>query len=125
MGMRLPAHVTSVGKTLLANLTEKELNNYFTTTKELKKYTKNTITDIENLKEYLKQVREQGYALDNEEVEEGLVCVAAPIFDLNKRAIAAISISGPEFRMKPDFQKYIPHAKDTAAAISRQIGYRN
>jgi DNA-binding IclR family transcriptional regulator len=62
----------------------------------LKKYTENTITNIEVLKDELKVIKECGYATDKTEHDVGIWCVAAPIFERNKKIIAAISITTPE-----------------------------
>ena len=66
----------------------------------LKRFTPNFITHPETLKKVLAKIREQGYALDNEEFSEGLMCVAAPIFNYSQMEVGAISISGPTNRIK-------------------------
>jgi len=67
----------------------------------------------------LEAIRVKGYAIDNEEQEIGLTCVAAPIFDRNNRAIAAISLSGPTVRMKSmDSEDIVNEVKRTAGEIS-------
>lgn len=123
VGGRLPAYCTGVGKVLLAALPPEELD-LFLKKNRLKKFTPNTITDREKLKEALARIRDQGYALDNEEFSQGLMCVAAPIFNYSQREIGAISISGPTHRIvEKNLEDLIPLVKSTAHQISRHLGY--
>jgi DNA-binding IclR family transcriptional regulator len=123
VGGRLPAYCTGVGKVLLAALPSKELN-LFLKKNPLKRFTTNTITDPEKLKESLTQIRVQGYALDLEEFSQGLMCVASPIFNYSQKEIGAISISGPSQRMQEKNLEYlIALMKSTAQQISRRLGY--
>jgi len=87
IGQTLPAHVSGVGKVLLAYLPEQELSELLHKV-ELRQFTHNSITDKEQLKEHFRQIKKQGYALDNEEFEEGLICFAAPVFNQDQRVIA-------------------------------------
>lgn len=87
--------------------------------------TSNTITDPERLRRELVRAKNCGYALDNGEIEEGLICVAAPIYDMNRRAVAAVSVSGPDYRMKEDQNVMIREVCQTAAGISRLLGCRS
>src|SRR5512140_2542743 len=77
VGARLPAYCTAAGKVQLAYMTDEEREKYLPS-KELKRYTPNTITDKDELKKHLKEIAEQGYALDNEELDVGVKCVGAP-----------------------------------------------
>lgn len=123
IGSRLPAHCTGVGKALLAFLTLTEVKRIIAS-KGLKRYTPNTITDPEKLAMELEQIRKQGYAEDNEEIMESLRCVAAPIWDHNGKACAAISISGPLARMgRERMQLLTEHIVQTAMDISISLGY--
>jgi DNA-binding IclR family transcriptional regulator len=123
VGGRLPAYCTGVGKVLLAALPSKELN-LFLKKNPLKRFTTNTITDPEKLKESLTQIRAQGYALDLEEFSQGLMCVASPIFNYSQKEIGAISISGPSHRMQEKNLEYlIALMKSTAQQISLRLGY--
>jgi DNA-binding IclR family transcriptional regulator len=123
VGGRLPAYCTGVGKVLLAALPPKELN-LFLKKNRLKRFTTNTITDPEKLKESLAQIRVQGYALDLEEFSHGLMCIASPIFNYSQKEIGAISISGPSHRMQEKNSEYlITLTKSTAQQISRRLGY--
>jgi DNA-binding IclR family transcriptional regulator len=124
VGLRVPAHCSAVGKVLLAHLTETEINDLIQA-KGLSQRTRNTITDPDRLKAHLKIVRDQGYAIDNEENEKGIRCVGAPIYDQQGQAIAAISISGPAARItKQLVQNFLKkEIIKTALAISRELGY--
>lgn len=111
---------TGVSKVLTASLSEEELNE--AVSEPFKKFTDNTITDRELYREELKKVREHGFAVDNEELEIGLACVAAPVFDHRQKVIAAISMSGPTQLMKAHYDQVIEDIKDTARQISNQVG---
>lgn len=125
VGFRISAHCSSVGKVLLAQFSETELDNVIKL-KGLPKKTKNTITDSANLKTHLKMVRSQGFAIDDEENEEGIRCVAAPVFNQQGQVFAAISISGPTVRItKKLLQTYLKkEIIKTASAISKELGYQ-
>ncbi|KAF0220401.1 MAG: IclR family transcriptional [Geobacteraceae bacterium] len=124
VGARLPAYCTAAGKVQLAYMTDEELEHYLPS-KELKRYTPNTVTDKEELKRHLKVIAEQGYALDNEELDIGVKCVGAPIRDYTRRIVGAVSISGPSMRF-PDERmdnELIPMVKRAAEEISTKLGY--
>jgi len=124
VGLRNPAHSCAVGKVLLSHLDEEELN-LLIKEKGLPKRTENTITDPIQLKEHLKTVRTQGCAVDDEENERGIRCVAAPIFNEAGKAVAAISISGPAFRItKKVVQETLrKEVMETASKISERLGF--
>jgi IclR family KDG regulon transcriptional repressor len=110
-------HSTGVGKLLLLNYTPAQLEE-FVRKKGLEMLTQNTITTYGDLLEELKTVREQGYAMDNEECEDGARCIAAPIKDYTGKIIAGISISGPINRIT---LKRIKPLKDILLEISSKI----
>lgn len=97
LGSSMDAHVSSVGKCLLAHREDIDFSIYdiigFT------KYTENSLTRLSDLKKELDTVRKNGYAIDNEEREYGLYCVGAPILNADGIAVAAMSISGPKSRI--------------------------
>lgn len=99
VGMTLPAHCSGVGKVLLAYLPDAEVDAIIRA-KGLKRFTPNTITDRKALRAELKRIRDAGFGMDNEEIEVGLRCVAAPIKDATGQVIGALSISGPTFRFE-------------------------
>jgi DNA-binding IclR family transcriptional regulator len=125
VGLRNPAHSCAVGKVLLAHLPAEELDRIINE-KGLPKRTENTITDPIQLREHLKLVRAQGYAIDDEENEKGVRCVAAPIFNEAGKAVAAISISTLAFRVtrKVIQDSLRKEVRETALKISQRLGFR-
>jgi DNA-binding IclR family transcriptional regulator len=124
VGSRLPAYCTAAGKVQLAYMTEEELDHYLPS-KELKGYTSATITNRDEIKAHLKKVAEQGYAIDNEEMDVGVCCVGAPIRDYTRRIIGAVSISGPSMRfsMERMEKELIPLVKKAGEDISTKLGF--
>jgi len=123
VGSRHPAHCTGLGKVLLAGLSGDEFSE-FLEKKPLARYTANTITDPEKLRKEIEGVRRNGYSLDREEIEDGLRCVAAPIRNDKCNTVAALSISMPANRMRPeDLPHIIADIKSAATEISGKLGY--
>lgn len=121
IGQRLPAHCSGVGKVLLSSLTEEYVDRIIKE-KGLKRFTNNTITDSAKLKLELAQIRKQGYAIDNEEIEVGLKCLAVPIKDSDSKVIAAISIAAPKERLgENEIKSFIPMIKNTSEGISKVL----
>jgi len=106
LGSRHPAYCTGLGKVLLAYLEEDELNSYLERVK-LKKFTSNTITHQEKLKQELILIRQQGYAFDNEEYVQGVCCLAAPVKGYNNKVCAALSIAIPSARLKNNKTSFV------------------
>jgi IclR family transcriptional regulator, KDG regulon repressor len=123
VGDRNPAHCTGVGKALLAYLSDEELTRRYPGGR-LKRYTDHTITDFEELRAELALVRGRGYAIDLEEHEVGVKCIAVPTFD-HKEIPAAVSVSGPVDRMDHHIASadLINTLMDVAAQISEQMGW--
>jgi len=124
IGARIPTHCSAVGKVMLAFLPGEKLCE-IVSEKGLPRRTENTITDIEELKKHLLHIREQGYALDDEENEKGVKCIGAPIRDQSGKVIAAISISVPGIRIRTDtlLTSLKDHVTETAMKISQKLGY--
>jgi DNA-binding IclR family transcriptional regulator len=124
VGARSPAHCTSLGKAMLAHASAAQLEDYLRH-HPLKPFTRNTITSVHRLKGELRLIRERGYAVDNEEREEGLRCIGAPVWDHSGHVVAAVSIAGPAFRIP---QERVPalaaSVMHTAASLSAALGYR-
>lgn len=121
IGTRFPAHCTGVGKVLLAALPDLHLKQIIKA-RGLRQFTPNTLTTFERLHAELDKVRLNGYAIDNEEAEVGLKCVAAPLFDSKGRVVAAISISGPRDRFQEDrIPVLVAAVKATAKKISADL----
>jgi len=124
VGSRLPAHCTAAGKIHLAHMSDEEIDS-FLPRGELKRFTPNTIVSPAVLKEELKKVAEVGFAIDNEEMDPGVRCVAAPIRDYTRRIVGALSISGPSMRF-PDERiekELVPLVQKAADELSNRLGY--
>lgn len=120
-GNRVTPHSSGTGKVLLAYQTEHAVDSILRRT-ELPRFTKYTTTDPGRLKEELARIREQGYALDSEEMEEGVRCLAAPVFGPDGGIVAAISISGPVGRLDGSrLDEMIPLIKRVAREFSESL----
>lgn len=109
---RSPASCSSLGKSLLSGLTDEEVRGLFGG-QRLIALTEHSVTAMSALLAELAQVRAQGYACDNEEVELGLRCVAAPVRDASGAVVASLGLSGPAWRLTP------PVVADLAEAVRR------
>jgi len=122
VGQRIPLHCTSNGKVLLAFLPEHMLSELLD--EPLTRFTAHTITDVGRLRAELDRIRETGYATAAQELELGLVAVAAPIRDISGTVVASLSASGPVFRLPaqriPDVAARVMAAGDE---ISRRLGW--
>lgn len=124
IGERAPLHAGAPGKLLLAYLPEDKKNELLATTK-LRKFTPNTITDMEKLKEELKEIRKQGFAASLEERVALGAAVAAPITNHTGDVISALSIHGPVMRFSPQkVTLYSVLVRDMANKVSRELGYQ-
>lgn len=121
VGNTQPMHCTSVGKSILAFAGEEALEAVVAT--GLPPRTPATITDAEDLRAELAVIRERGWAMDNVENEEGIRCVAAPIFDVDGECNFAVSVSGPVTRITYERAFQIaPIVMEAAREISRRLG---
>jgi len=124
IGKRAPLYCTGVGKAMFAFFDEARIERILQDT-EFKKFTEFTLDSPEATRHELRKIREQGYAIDDEEIEIGLKCVAAPIFNHEGKVIASISCAGPKHRFSEDKMEMIASVvKDAGLAISRNLGYR-
>jgi DNA-binding IclR family transcriptional regulator len=98
VGRRNPTYCTSLGKAILANLPE-AVSSRLIDKIQFKPFTKHTCINAARLRRELKVVRERGYAIDNEEIEEGLRCVGAPVWNHDEQVVAGVSIAGPSYRV--------------------------
>ncbi len=122
IGKRIPPHATSSGKVLLAWAAGEELRTVLDW--GLDRFTPHTITSAVALRAELKQVREQGWACTAEELEIGLNAVAAPIHGDQGTVVAAISVSGPSYRLGAEsFPSVAQKLRASACEISMQLGY--
>lgn len=104
IGMREYMHCTALGKAILSTMSEDRINEVIDM-RGLPKFSEQTITTPEMLHAELDEIRQQGYAFDEEEKIEGLRCVGTPIQAINGRTMGAISISGPSSRMEETFYR--------------------
>jgi IclR family transcriptional regulator, KDG regulon repressor len=123
VGKRAPMHCTSVGKAILAYLPANIVAGILER-KGMPVHTDRTIINHDEFLKELTQVREKGYALDDEENEFGIRCLGVPIFDHLGQVAAAISISGPTIRMTDErLQQLQPKILSIGKKISRRLGY--
>ena len=119
IGSRAPLHVTAVGKLFLAEGGEKACREYARRT-GLPRYTPNTLTQVTKLQAALETVRKQGYALDDEEAEQGVSCIGVPVRDRRETMVAGLSISAPRERRQSSWVNLI---KQAGADLSARLGY--
>lgn len=125
VGKRAPLHCTALGKVLLAFLPLDKREQILTKI-ELAKLTENTITNKDKLIKELERIEQEGFALDKEENEKFVRCIAAPIRDYKGRVIAAVSISGPSYRINEDNQSFLKEELlNTCQKISTRLGFRS
>jgi Transcriptional regulator len=119
VGSRLPAHATSKGQVLLAHLPDAELEAYFDRT-SIARFTKRTVVDETELRGVLAEVRRQGWSLVDDQLEEGLSSVAAPLVDPDGRVSAALSVCAHAGRVTPQQLRsdFLPLVVETAKRIS-------
>ncbi len=123
VGKRAPLHCTALGKVLLAYLPEGERKKILGK-RVLPRLTEKTITDKEELEKELNKVKKQGFALDRGENEKDVRCIAATIRNYQGEVIAAVSISGPAFRIDVSKQNNLKEALlETSKKISKRLGY--
>ena len=115
-------HASGIGKALLAQMDEDRLTRMLAG-QNLAAFTEFTITDVASFKEALYQIQSKGFAVDGEEKNLGMRCIAAPVFDVNNEAIAGISVSGPTSRVGlQDIDRLSSAVMAAAQALSIAIG---
>jgi DNA-binding IclR family transcriptional regulator len=124
LGHRLPAYCTASGKIQLAYESRDHLAQVFEG-HVLKKRTPHTIDNFDKLVTHLKEVARLGYAVDDEELEEGVRCVAAPVRDYSHRVVAGVGLSGPvpRFSVERIEKDLVPLVKEAANKLSQRLGY--
>jgi DNA-binding IclR family transcriptional regulator len=120
IGGRAPLHLTSVGKLFLSIDDPLKVRSYATRT-GLSGHTRNSITQLPVLERELSKVRQYGIARDNEELEMGVRCIAAGIYDDQGKLLAGLSISAPADRMD---EEWLPKLQATADEISHALGHQ-
>ncbi len=122
VGRRAPLHCTGLGKAMLASLADSEIRE-IVAHRGLAPFTARTITSLELLEEEIGRIRVRGYAIDWEENEDGVRCVATGIPDPRSRSVAAISVSGPGSRIKEESLTGLgAKVIETAHAIAESFG---
>jgi DNA-binding IclR family transcriptional regulator len=122
VGQRTPLHCTSNGKVLLASMSESECDRLLRD--GLDRLTPRTIVDPDTLRAQFAEIGARGYAQTVEELEEGLNAVAAPVRGMSGDVVAALSVSGPAFRMRGlDLPRIGRATAEAAAVISRRLGH--
>jgi len=122
IGKRVCLHSTGIGKAILAFLSDTDISKIIKE-KGLPRFTENTTTDPDKLILEVQNIRKKGFAIDNEENEIGIRCVAAPILDSQNNVVASISISGPSVRIHTEnIPHYVSMVMETCNEISTQLG---
>jgi len=117
-------HCTGIGKVILAFKPEEEWQQYYIENK-LKPWTENTIVDFNKLNNELQIIKRQGYAIDNQETELGVINIAAPVRDRSRKVVAAVGILGPTIRITDaKIGELVIAVKGCTAEISRALGYK-
>ena len=120
VGKSFPLHCTGMGKSLLAWSPQEEVEAVLA--EPLEVFTEKTVSDLEELRNLLKKIREQGYSLDDEEITRGMMCVAAPVFGTGEHLIAAISVTFPTYVfIDRGLDREIEAIKHYAAAIGGAV----
>ena len=123
IGASVPLHCSAVGKILLAYMGEPEREQLLGRL-ELQRFTENTVGSIQELQTQLTRVRRNGYAVDLEEHELYVRCIAAPIWDHAGGVNASLSVTGPAFRMSSArLREIAPLVRKAGMDISREVGY--
>ncbi len=124
IGGRAPVYCTGAGKAILAHLPPADRDRLLEHV-TLQRRTARTIVDPEDLRRELAGIARRGYSLDLEEMEEGVRCVAAPVWNSFGRVVAAVSVSGPSSRLTDEYleAKLIPTVRSAALQLSRRLGF--
>ena len=122
IGSMFPAHCTAAGKAILAYMADDEIEE-LVRRHGLKQFTPFTITQMPQLKENLRLIRQRGYAVDHQELERGLSGVAAPVLSAHERVIAAVGIAGPTLRFRgKELAEKVALATEIGARLSMALG---
>ncbi len=122
-GQQFPVYASASGKVFLAHLPKDEREKILKSIR-LHPFTRRTIVHAKKSRSELELVRKRGYAIDDAEREEGVRCIAAPIFNARGRVIAAVSVSGPSLRLSlAKLEALAESVLETASEISTSLGY--
>ena len=121
LGSTAPYYCTGAGKAMLAFLPETEWERYIKTT-DFVRYTAHTIINGEELRKELEEIRRTGIAYDREEREDGVSCIAVPVFDGSGHPVAAVSVSGPAGRIREKLEQHLKEdVLETAAQLTEEM----
>lgn len=124
IGMSEPLHCSALGKALVSFLPAIEQERILNTL-GLEAYTPKTITSLDALRHELRKISEKGYAIDDEEINTGVRCIASPIFNHRGEVVASVGISGPISRVRIDnLNEYVNVVIEIAGRISQKLGYK-
>lgn len=123
IGRIAPLYATGIGKALLLNYDDNKLIKLLNS-KEVIKFTENTLNTFDELKVELEKIRAQGYAIDNQECEEGIRCISVPIRDYTGQVVGGISISGSINRIVPErYKEFLSILNPVCREVSQKLGY--
>jgi IclR family KDG regulon transcriptional repressor len=122
LGTRKPIHCTGLGKAIVSNFQIEEVDRILTE-KGMPKFTEKTIINRQQYLEELSEIRQNGFSMDDEEVEEGLTCYAVPIFNYTGNSIAGISVAGPTDRIKSKKEEVVDLLKRVNSIVSKRLGF--
>jgi IclR family transcriptional regulator, KDG regulon repressor len=115
-------YCTAVGKCLICQMSQREIEELYRRT-PLTVYTERTVTAFDRITEELASVRQQGFAVDREEYQPNVICIAAPIYNFDGKIQASIGISGPKERVERRFDDLVATVKRMGSDISGLFGY--
>ena len=126
VGTQLPAYATSMGRVLLASMNEDELDRYFDSA-VIEKLTSRTITDEDELRRIIAKVREDGYAINAEELEEGVQSVSVPVRGKDGKVLAAANVSAHSSRVSEEDlrEKFLPKLRKCVSEIEKDLSLQN
>lgn len=121
-GTLSPMHASGIGKALLAHMDTDRLDRWLATA-DLQAFTQRSITGADALRADLARIRARGYSVDDEEKNAGMRCIAAPVFDVNREAVAGISVSGPTSRVsQAEIDRLSRPVIEAAQQLTQAIG---
>lgn len=123
IGMRKPMYCTAMGRSIMIDMSESRISDIWNVS-EIIKFTDKTITELEDFINFMKDVKNKGYALDNQEIELGIRCISAPIRDYTGNICAAVSISSSILHFTEDkIEEFSKLILEYTNKISRELGY--
>jgi len=122
IGERIPLYCSGVGKVLLSDLSQESIAEILRGV-TWRSYTEKTVTNLDDLMMQIRHVKTVGYAIDNEELTKGVMCIAFPVRDSSSNIIAALSISGLVQNIESNETEIIEELRKASFEISRDLGF--